>query len=284
MDIISNISSLREWRIQVAACGDSVALVPTMGFFHQGHTALMRMARRLADRVVVSLFVNPIQFGPGEDLDLYPRDLDRDRETAAAAGVDILFVPAATAMYPEGPGTLVVAGPLAANLCGRTRPGHFDGVCTVVAKLFNLVQPQVAVFGRKDFQQLAIIRNMVVDLDFPVKIVSHPIVREADGLALSSRNLYLDPEERRQALCLVQGLRRAKTLYNEGERDCVRLRDEVATLIRARPLAAIDYVSLVSRDRLVDMGTADNNTVMVLAVRVGSTRLIDNTILSDEDL
>ncbi len=280
-----DIASLRVRRREWAAAGLKVGLVPTMGFFHEGHLALMRRARELCGRVVVSLFVNPIQFGPGEDLASYPRDLDRDRELAAAAGADLLFVPSEEEMYPAGPpSTRVVPGEMASALCGRFRPGHFDGVCTVVAKLFNMVQPDVAVFGRKDFQQLAIIRRMVRDLDFPVEIIAHPTVREPDGLAMSSRNSYLSPDEREQAVCLVEGMRLAKRLYNEGERSCGRLRQEVSSLISGYPLARIEYVELVDSRSLAPVERADDHTLLALAVRVGSTRLIDNTILADRDL
>ena len=272
---------MRAWSSQFRAQGGRIGLVPTMGYFHEGHLSLMRAAGRMADQVVVSLFVNPIQFGPGEDLDAYPRDFERDADLARETGVAVLFAPTAEAMYPDGFQTTVSAGPLADHLCGASRPGHFDGVCTVVCKLFNIVSPDLAVFGRKDFQQLAIIRRMVLDLDIPVRIKAHPIVREQDGLAMSSRNSYLDPEQRRSALCLYQGLCRARELYRQGETRVDRLRAEVCRLIEQTPLTGIDYVSFVDRDTLEPVHTADEKTVLALAVKIGGrVRLIDNAPLA----
>jgi len=281
MNRFSEIPAMREccrdWRRQ----GLSIALVPTMGFFHEGHLSLMRRAKSLADRVVVSLFVNPIQFGPTEDLASYPRDLERDSNLAAAVGVDALFTPTAETMYSDGFQTRVVLGSLGQGLCGASRPGHFDGVATVVAKLFHIVAPDVAVFGEKDFQQLAVIRRLVTDLDFNLRIVGQPIIREADGLAMSSRNTYLTTEERQAAPCLYRALTLAKTIAQQNTRPTVAaIERAVRDQIEKNAGFVVEYATVVDRASLAPAAKVGENCLLALAVRVnGRVRLIDNTLL-----
>ena len=279
MEIITTAQQMREWSAAQQGTGLSLALVPTMGYFHEGHLALMRKAAEEADRVVVSLFVNPIQFAPGEDLSRYPRDLDRDQALAEEVGVDVLFVPGVAEMYPEAPRTRITVSGLTERLCGSSRPGHFDGVCTVVAKLFNIVQPDLAVFGRKDFQQLAVIRRMVADLNFNLRLISHPIVREKDGLAMSSRNTYLAPAERGIAPCLFRALQKARQQAAAGLLDSETLRRNAAQYINSHEKTAIEYISVVNANTLEDQSQVGPDSLMALAVRIGSTRLIDNTYL-----
>ena len=267
----------RAWR---AAHRDRrLALVPTMGFLHEGHLALMRAARATADLVMASIFVNPTQFGPGEDLDRYPRDPEGDLEKCAAAGCDAVFLPLAAEMYRPGAQTRVEVPALAAPLCGVSRPTHFAGVATVVTKLFLITGCDVAVFGEKDFQQLAVIRRFTQDLDLPVEILGHPIVREADGLAMSSRNAYLDPEARRRATCLSRGLQAARRDFEAGERDPRRLEAAVRGVVEATPGAQIDYIEARDPDSLAEVAAPCPHLVLALAVRVGATRLIDNAVL-----
>ena len=285
---LAGIAEIKEccadWRRQNL----SIALVPTMGFFHEGHLSLMRRAKTLADRVVVSLFVNPIQFGPKEDLASYPRDLARDSALAANAGVDALFTPAAEAMYGDGFQTRVVVSGLSQGLCGASRPGHFDGVATVVTKLFHIVAPDVTVFGEKDFQQLAVIRRMVADLDFNLRIVGHPIVREADGLAMSSRNTYLTKEERQAAVCLHQSLIMAQDLarHNDGPRQkpvtAKEIERAVTDFIEQNAGFVVEYATVIDRASLASATKIDESCLLALAVRVnGRVRLIDNGPLLD---
>ncbi len=282
MEIIRRPAEMTRWARQQAAAGRRICLVPTMGFFHEGHLRLMDMAGRHGDLVVVSLFVNPTQFGPGEDLDAYPRDVGRDRDLAAGRGVDLLFVPDADAMYPPGFQTRVEVEKISRHLCGRFRPGHFAGVTTVVCKLLNIVRPDAAVFGEKDFQQLAVIRQMVRDLNMDVEILAHPTVREEDGLAMSSRNAYLDARLRPQARCLYQALERVRELVREGELDCVVLRQEVERLVGSYPDAELEYAEFVHRDTLAETTRADRQTVLALAVRLGErVRLIDNGLVAE---
>jgi pantoate--beta-alanine ligase len=256
-----------------------IALVPTMGYLHEGHLSLVDRARELADRVVLSIFVNPLQFGPQEDLDRYPRDLERDVELATGRGVDLIFAPDVREMYPGGePIVRVVPGRLAETLCGAYRPGHFEGVLTVVAKLFGIVRPDVAVFGQKDFQQAVLIRRMVADLDLGIEIDVAPIVREPDGLAMSSRNVYLSPEERESALGLYRGLTRAAEAFAGGERDAERLRRLVHEEL-ARPGVRVQYVEVVDPETLQPTQPASPGNVLAVAAFVGQTRLIDNVIL-----
>lgn len=256
-----------------------MSFVPTMGYLHDGHASLMREGRRRGDLLVASIFVNPTQFGAGEDFEAYPRDLARDTAIALENGVDVLFVPNAREMYPAGFQTYVNVETVSLPLCGASRPGHFRGVTTVVAKLFNIVTPTFAFFGEKDFQQLVVIRRMVADLDMDVEVVGMPTVREADGLAMSSRNAYLSPAERVSALCLSRALAAANALYRSGEVSVRRLREEVEGIILREPSAVIDYADFRDGDTLEEKEQADERTVLALAVRIGKTRLIDNTMI-----
>jgi pantoate--beta-alanine ligase len=259
--------------------GRRLCVVPTMGYLHEGHVSLLCAGRSRADFLVMTLFVNPTQFGPGEDLDRYPRDEAGDVDKARAAGVDVVFAPDAAAMYGPGHQTSVEVPELAAPLCGRTRPGHFRGVASVVTKLFHLTLPHVAVFGQKDYQQLVIIRRMVRDLDFGIEVVGMPIAREPDGLAMSSRNAYLGREERAQATSLSRGLRAAEALFASGERAAGALVAAARAPIEAAPLARIDYAELRDADTLADIDRVRAPAVLALAVFFGRTRLIDNTLL-----
>lgn len=266
-----------ELRRQVAAwrkAGDRIAFVPTMGALHEGHLALVRRGRELAGRVVASIFVNPAQFGPQEDFSRYPRPLERDCALLAAAGCDLVFLPAVEEIYPPGSETWVTVEGPSQGLEGDSRPGHFRGVATVVAKLFNLAQPDLAIFGEKDAQQLAVIRRLVRDLAFPIEIVGHPIVREKDGLALSSRNVYLSPEERRDALALSRSLQVAQRAIGHGERSAERL----IALVRheLEGSGEIDYVGLVGADSFASIDVLDRRAVLPIVVRFGKTRLLDN--------
>lgn len=261
--------------------GLSIALVPTMGYFHSGHISLMGKARELADRVVVSLFVNPSQFGPGEDLDAYPRDEEADSATALKHGADCLFVPGSQAMYPPGPAVWVEVPGLGSQLCGASRPTHFRGVATVVNKLFMLSQADFAVFGEKDWQQLAVLKRMVKDLFIPITLVGMPIVREADGLALSSRNAYLTPEERQEAPHLAKGLQEAQKALETGERSAKNLENIIRAYWKEHfPSGQVDYLSLVHPEELSPVETVCCPTLAAAAVRVGRARLIDNLLLS----
>jgi len=260
--------------------GRSVALVPTMGFLHEGHLSLCDQAREAADCVVMSLFVNPLQFGPGEDFEAYPRDEDRDAALAAERGVDILFAPSMEVMYPQGAAAVRVSAPeLETRLCGAHRPGHFAGVLTVVAKLFHIVAPDVAIFGRKDAQQALLIRRMAADLDFPVDVRTGPIVREADGLAMSSRNAYLSAEERRRATALFQGLLAAHRAFTAGERSSPALEAAVTAVLEDVGGVGPQYVEAVDPHTLARVPHAEPGTLLAVAAHVGRTRLIDNWIL-----
>ena len=261
--------------------GLRTALVPTMGALHEGHLALIDLARRRADRVVVSVFVNPLQFGPGEDFERYPRDLERDAALAETRGADVLFSPSTAELYPHGdPGVYVTAPTLSERLCGEFRPGHFQGVLTVVAKLFHLASPDVAVFGEKDFQQLALIRRMVRDLDFPVDVVGGPTVREADGLALSSRNVYLSAEERRDAALIPAALRAAQAAFAAGERSAARLIGAARDVLDTGATVQLQYIALVDAATLDPADPAKAGDVLAVAAFVGRTRLIDNHTLA----
>ncbi len=277
MIVFNSSSEMTDWAKRQARLGRKIALVPTMGFFHRGHLDLMQTAGRHADEVVVSLFVNPIQFGVNEDLDSYPRDFQRDADLAQQEGVSVLFAPDVDDMYPEGFQTTVSVSSLSRHLCGADRPGHFNGVTTVVSKLFNIVRPDYAVFGQKDFQQLAVIQRMVKDLNMGVEIVAHPIVREKDGLAMSSRNTYLKPEQRKTALSLSRAIAMAQSLFNDGEGQTTVLKREVIKEILSFPGTSIDYVEFVNQNTLEPMSIADNRTLLVMAVTIDNhIRLIDN--------
>lgn len=256
-----------------------MGFVPTMGCLHEGHLTLMRQARSECDLVVASIFVNPLQFGPREDFHRYPRDLARDTATAREAGVDILFTPETTAIYPPGFCTYVEVEGLTAGLCGASRPGHFRGVSTVVAKLFNIVRPHRAYFGQKDAQQLIVIRRLVRDLDLGIEVVAVPTVREPDGLAMSSRNSYLSPPERRSALALYRALQAARDLLAQGERSAAVVKQALAGVLAADPAVRVDYVAVVDADTLAEMEPVGGRVLVAVAAYVGQTRLIDNLVL-----
>ncbi len=276
MKTISNIADLRLIVNEARRAGRSVGFVPTMGYFHAGHQSLMERARRENDLVVVSLFVNPIQFGPNEDFEKYPRDLQRDEQLAAATGVDLLFYPAVAEMYPDGFQTNVTVTGVSQGMCGSSRPGHFQGVATVVLKLFNIVGPDRAYFGEKDAQQLRVIRQLVRDLNLPLAVIGCPIVREADGLAMSSRNVYLNPSERQAALVLSRSLAWAREALASGERDAARLQATLRRLIDSEPLAELEYLVIVNSETLAPVARLAGELLIALAVRFGKTRLIDN--------
>lgn len=282
LPLVSEIPALRAWRDAERAAGHRVALVPTMGALHEGHLALVDEARRRAERVVMSIFVNPLQFGPSEDFQRYPRPLDRDRALAAARGVDLLFTPAVEVMYPPGSETRVVPGETASRWEGDVRPGHFAGVLTVVLKLFHLVEPDVAIFGQKDIQQATLIRRMVRDLDLRVDLVLSPTVRESDGVALSSRNAYLTPEQRVEARVLNRALRAADRAWREGGRDAAVLRRLIEGEFGLSPGVQPDYIAIVDPDTLAPVPVAVTGTIIAVAARIGSTRLLDNHILGRE--
>lgn len=258
-----------------------VTFVPTMGYFHEGHLDLMREGRKRGDCLVISIYVNPTQFGPNEDFEKYPRDLERDRTMAEGVGVDVIFYPPTAEMYPPYYQTYVTVENVTNNLCGLSRPGHFRGVATICAKLFNLVKPHIAVFGKKDFQQLVTIKRMVQDLNMDLEVIGMPTTREQDGLAMSSRNIYLTPDERVSALSLSRSLKLAKGLYEQGERDAVKMIGEVRKHIESHPYTTIDYVQICDTTTMKDVVLLDGESVLVMAVRVGKTRLIDNYVFGE---
>ena len=281
MQVIKQIEQLKQVVRDAKRQGKTVGLVPTMGYLHEGHLTLMRRARQEQGLVIATLFVNPLQFGPQEDYADYPRDLARDCELAESTGIDVLFAPAVDEMYPAGNGktlTFVDVQKITASLCGASRPGHFRGVATVVTKLFNIAEADVAYFGQKDAQQVAVIRRMAEDLNMNVKIVAVPIVRESDGLAMSSRNKYLDSAQRQAALVLSRSLERAATLLATGERDSSLIVATVRDLISQEPLAEIDYVSLVDPLTMEALDRVETRALLALAVKFGKTRLIDNML------
>ena len=257
----------------------TVGLVPTMGYLHEGHLSLVRRARQECDHVIVSIFVNPTQFGPKEDLSKYPRDLERDLGLLEPLGVDLVWMPTAEIMYPPGYQTWVEVETITRPLEGAMRPGHFRGVTTVVAKLFNAIQPHKAYFGQKDAQQAAVIRQMTRDLSYPIEIVVCPIVREPDGLAMSSRNVYLSPEQRKAATVLSRSLKAALEVYQKGEQDAEKLRGTMKEVLAGEPLAEVQYVSCADYDTLEELETVTGKTLLSMAVFVGKTRLIDNLVL-----
>jgi pantoate--beta-alanine ligase len=279
MDVIETIPEFRAAR---AALTGSLGFVPTMGYLHEGHLSLVRRALAENDHVAVSIFVNPIQFGPHEDLQRYPRDLPRDLAMLEAEGVALVFTPTAQVMYPPGFSTTVNPGGLGERLEGAARPGHFQGVATVVCKLFNIVAPQRAYFGQKDAQQTVVIRHMVADLNMPIEVVVCPTIREPDGLAMSSRNVYLSPSERRAAVVLSHALRAAEERYAAGERDAEALRMAMRAVLAAEPLAAPEYVSIADSETLEELSWLREAALASLAVRIGKTRLIDNVILGGD--
>jgi pantoate--beta-alanine ligase len=279
MLVIESIADMRQWSEWQRRRRQRIVLVPTMGFLHEGHLCLVRAARLRGDLVVASIFVNPAQFGPGEDFTSYPRDFERDRGMLEAEKVDVLFHPSTAEIYPAGAQTFVEVEKLSAPLCGAARPGHFRGVATVVAKLFNIVQPHMAIFGEKDYQQLQVIRRMVRDLGMGVEIVGHPIVREPDGLAMSSRNLYLNGAERQAALCLSRALCKAERLVRRGEVSAAAIVKRVLAEINNQPLATVDYVEICDAETLGVVDEVRQPVLLALAVRIGKARLIDNRVL-----
>jgi len=279
MNIISTINEVREQIKEWKKQGLTVGLVPTMGYLHEGHKSLIDAAVKENDKVVVSVFVNPTQFAPGEDLETYPRDLDRDAALCQEAGAALVFHPEPSEMYHQNYSTYVDMRTLTQGLCGKTRPTHFSGVCTVVSKLFHIVQPDRAYFGQKDAQQLAVIRHMVEDLNFDIKIVGCPIIREEDGLAKSSRNTYLNEEERKQAVILNQALQKGKEQIENGERRSSQIKQMIIQIIETMPLAKIDYVEVVDFQTLESIEEIKGEILVAVAVYIGKTRLIDNFIM-----
>lgn len=281
MQVVSHIRDVKEVVRHARRAGKTIGLVPTMGFLHEGHLTLVRQARRECGLVVVSVFVNPLQFGPQEDFAQYPRDLTRDTRLLAQERVDVVFAPTVEEMYPQGPEnmcTFVEVRKVTERLCGASRPGHFRGVATVVTKLFNIVEPDVAYFGQKDAQQVVVIKRMVADLNMNVRIVSVPTVREADGLAMSSRNTYLSAPERQAALVLSRALALARQKLEGGERDAGKIIAAMRDLIMREPLASIDYISISDPEDLTEMAQVKAPALVALAVKIGRTRLIDNII------
>lgn len=279
MEIINSVAAMTAWSNQRLRAGETIALVPTMGCLHAGHLSLLRRAADLADVVVVSVFVNPLQFGPHEDFAQYPRPFADDCKAVAANRGNVVFAPEASSFYPAGFQTSVSVQGLTSGLCGASRPGHFDGVTTVVTKLFHSVKPSVAVFGQKDFQQLAVIKAMVRDLNWDIEIIGHPIVRETDGLAMSSRNRYLSGPERQSALCLWQALNTARQAVSHDEIDSHDILARVRAQISSDPLVEIDYLTIVDDTTLMPQTRIDHHSVLAMAIKIGATRLIDNGYL-----
>jgi pantoate--beta-alanine ligase len=280
---VTTIAEVREALAPARRAGQRIGFVPTMGYLHEGHLALVEAARRDNDLVVVSIFVNPLQFGPKEDFDRYPRDIERDLRMLQAAGCDLVFTPSVEEMYPRPMVTRVVQPELSQRLCGRSRPGHFDGVTTVVSKLLHIVGPDRAYFGQKDGQQVVLVRRMVEDLNFPVEIITVPTVREPDGLAKSSRNVYLTPEERQHATVLYRALQAARRQIEEGERSAARVAEIMRATIEAEPLVRLDYAEVVSADTLEPMTELSGRVMLAVAAYVGKARLIDNEQLVISD-
>lgn len=278
MKIINNIKEIRKQVKDWKNDGLSIALVPTMGYLHEGHESLIKKASEYNDKVIVSIFVNPMQFGINEDLSTYPRNIDRDSDICEKNGASLIFNSSVEEMYTDGFSTFVDLNNLTSGLCGKSRPTHFRGVCTVVSKLFNIVNPDKAYFGQKDAQQLSIIKQMVTDLNFDIEIVSCPIVREADGLAKSSRNTYLSKEERQASTIINKSLKKAKTLIKSGERDSKNVIDFIKNEINKEPLAKIDYISIVDNNTIKNIKTIEDGSLIAVAVFIGNTRLIDNFI------
>lgn len=282
MRIISSIREMQAFSESVRNAGQKISFVPTMGYFHEGHLSLMREGRQRGDCLAISIYVNPTQFGPSEDFEKYPRDFERDSSLADGVGVDVIFYPEDKEMYPELYQTYVNVENVTENLCGLSRPGHFRGVTTVCAKLFNIVKPHYAIFGRKDFQQLIAIKRMVLDLNMDLEIIGMPIVREADGLAMSSRNVYLRTEEREAALSLSRSLKMAKEMYDGGEKDVSAILERVRKYIEGHPYTVIDYAKICDTTTLKDIGRIEGESVLALAVRINKTRLIDNYVFGNQ--
>ncbi|SHE85342.1 pantothenate synthetase [Marinitoga hydrogenitolerans DSM 16785] len=279
MELIENINKMKEIRNKLIKEGKSIGFVPTMGYLHKGHLSLVEQARKDNDIVVVSIFVNPTQFGPNEDFDRYPRDLNRDMDLLKPFNVDYIFHPLVEEMYARDYSTYVEEVKLTKVLCGKSRPGHFKGVTTIVSKLFNIVRPTRAYFGQKDAQQFRVLRKMVDDLNMDVEMVEMPIIREKDGLAMSSRNIYLNNEERLQALALNKSLKRAKELFENGERDVNKIKNEMKKIFDENPLVKIDYIEIVDEYSLENVEKIEGKVLVAVAAFVGKARLIDNIIL-----
>ncbi len=280
MDIIRDVSAMKAFARNAAAEAKSIGLVPTMGFLHEGHISLVRTARKVSEVVVVSIFVNPTQFGEREDLDSYPRDEKRDLDILEKEGVDVVFCPVPDEVYSKGHVTFVEVGGISDKLCGGSRPGHFRGVATVVLKLFNIIRPDKAFFGLKDYQQQLVIRRMVTDLDLDVEILSLPTVREDSGLALSSRNSYLDENERLAAEVIPSAFTEARRLFAEGERSSGKIIEKMKKIMDSEPLVVLDYLRLCNKETLVDLDEVEEGrSILAIALRIGETRLIDNTEL-----
>ena len=280
MKTIENISRMTTFVKMMKKEGRSIGLVPTMGCLHEGHMSLVRAAKKHTDVVVMSIFVNPIQFGPKEDFEKYPRDLKRDEELARDAGVDVIFYPSLKDMYPEGYATYVTIEALTKNLCGGSRPGHFSGVATVVTKLFNIVKPNIAYFGQKDMQQALMIKKMAADLNMDLEVKIMPTVRGKGGLAMSSRNMYLSETESKDAVILHQSLKQAESLIKGQERDAKKIIKTIEDMIKSKPTAKIDYVAIVDTKELRDVKTLSGEIMIALAVFFGNTRLIDNITIA----
>jgi len=278
--VIDNIQRMAMFSKILKKESKTIGFIPTMGYLHDGHLSLIKTAKKHTDVAVVSIFVNPKQFLPGEDLDRYPRDLKRDEEMARLAGGDVLFNPSAEDMYPDGYATYVDVERLSNTLCGNTRPGHFKGVTTVVMKLFDIVKPDIAYFGQKDAQQSIIVKKMVEDLNMDIEIKVLPTVREKDGLAMSSRNIYLSEKERKDALCLNQALNKAEAAVRSGERSAAKIIKIMEGIVKEKSTAKIDYIEAVDIKTLSQVDTVSSGTLLALAVFIGKTRLIDNTILN----
>ena len=282
LKIIHTVSEMQAFSEEARCKGKKIGFVPTMGYLHEGHLSLVRLSRRDCDLTITSIYVNPTQFGPSEDLERYPRDLDRDHELLGRVGNEVLFYPDDDSMYPPGFQTEVRVKSLTDSLCGASRPWHFPGVTLVVAKLFNIVRPHLAYFGQKDYQQAQVLRRMTEDLNFGIQIVMGPIVRETDGLAMSSRNAYLSDEEREQAIVLSLALKKANRLYLEGDRDCSRLKETMRAVLERAPRGRVDYCEIVDAETLAPVEHIEKPSVAALAVYFGKTRLIDNHILGEE--
>lgn len=279
MEVIEKTDGMQQKAEELRLAGKVLGFVPTMGFFHEGHLELMRVARKHCDVVIISIFVNPMQFGPKEDLTAYPRDLEGDLAKARQVGVDIAFVPTVDQIYTKDFESRVSVEKVTKHLCGLSRPTHFDGVTTIVAKLFNITKPHLAVFGQKDYQQLTVISRMVKDLNMDLQILGVPTYREPDGLAMSSRNSYLNAEERKSALCLKKSLDLAREMVRKGETQSAAIKKAIEDLVRSHPYTQIDYVNLCDPFTLDDVDTLTGETLLALAVRIGKTRLIDNCVL-----
>lgn len=279
VQVITSVQDMQETANGLRASGETIGFVPTMGYLHEGHLKLVEVAKETATKVVVSIFVNPTQFGPKEDFERYPRDIKADLRKLSELNVDFVFIPEVSEMYPKGFQTYVSVKELTKGLCGASRPGHFEGVATVVTKLFNIVKPHFAVFGQKDYQQLTVITRMVRDLNMDIEIIGVPTVREPDGLAMSSRNSYLKPQERDSALSLYKSINKAQEMVSQGERDVDKIVAELTRLILSHPYTKIDYVKIVDPTTLEELKQVSKEALLALAVFVGDTRLIDNAII-----